>query len=34
MKQVAMEWACVAKRRQWLGKEIYGVWSGGCHAKK
>jgi len=24
-----MVWACAAKRRQWLGEEIYGVWSGG-----
>jgi len=22
--QVAMVWACVAKRRHWLGEEIYG----------
>jgi len=24
-KQVAMVCACAAKRRQWLGKEMYGV---------
>jgi len=24
-KQVAMVWACVAKRRQWLGEEMYEV---------
>jgi len=24
-KQVVMVWACVAKRRQWLGEEMYGV---------
>jgi len=27
-KQVVMVWACAAKRRQWLGEEMYGVWSG------
>jgi len=26
-KQVAMVRACVAKRRQWLDEEIYGVWT-------
>ena len=26
-KQVAMLRACVAKRRHWLGKEMYWVWS-------
>jgi len=29
-KQAALVWAHVAKRRQWLHEEIYGVWSGGC----
>ena len=29
-----MVWACAAKRRQWLGKEMYGVWSGGYQAKR
>jgi len=24
-KQVATVWACAAKRRQWLGEEMYGV---------
>jgi len=28
-KQVAMVWACVAKRTHWLGKEMYGIWGGG-----
>jgi len=28
-----MVWACAAKRRQWLGEEMYGVWNGGCQAK-
>jgi len=32
-KQVAMVWACAAKKRQWLGEEMYGVWSGRCQAK-
>jgi len=26
-KQVVMVWACVAKRRQWLGEEMYRIWS-------
>jgi len=35
-QQVAMlwAWACVAKRRQWLGEEMYGVWSGGFQIKR
>jgi len=33
-KQVAMVWAYTAKRRQWLGEEMYGVWSEGYQAKK
>jgi len=33
-KQVVMVWACSVKRRQWLGKEMYGVWSGGFQAKR
>jgi len=33
-KQFAMLWACVAKRRQWLGEEMYGLWSGGLQTKK
>jgi len=33
-KQVAMVWACAAKRRQWLGEVMYGVWSGGCQTKR
>jgi len=33
-KQVAMVWARAAKRRQWLGEEMYGVWSGWCQAKR
>ena len=28
-----MVWACAAKRRQWLGEEMYGVWNGGCQAR-
>ena len=32
-KQIAIVWACAAKRRQRLGEEIYGVWSGGCRPK-
>jgi len=32
-KQVGMVWACVAKRRQWLGEERYGVWCGGFRAR-
>jgi len=28
-KQVAMVWACAAKRRHWLGEEMYGIWGGG-----
>jgi len=31
-KQVAMVNACAAKRRQWLGEEMYGVWSGESQA--
>jgi len=27
-KQVAMVWACVPKRGQWLAEGMYGVWSG------
>ena len=33
-KQVAIVWACTAKRTQWLGEEMYGVWSWECHAKR
>jgi len=33
-KQEAMVRACAAKRRQWLGGEMYGVWSGGCQANR
>jgi len=33
-KQVALVWACVAKRRQWLVEEMYGVWIGGCQFAK
>jgi len=29
-----MVWVCVSKRRHWLGEETYGVWSGGCQAKR
>jgi len=28
-----MVWACAAKRRQWLGEELYGVWSGGARPR-
>jgi len=24
----------IAQRWQWLGEEMYGVWSGGCQAKR
>jgi len=27
-------WACGAKRRQWLGEEMYEVWSGRCQANR
>ena len=26
-EQAALVWACAAKRRRWLGEEMYGVWS-------
>jgi len=29
-----MVWVFAMKRRQWLGEEMYGVWSGGCQAKR
>jgi len=29
----AMVWACVAKRRQWLGVDMYGAWSRGFQTK-
>jgi len=29
LQQNRLWWACVAKRRQWLGEEMYAVWSGG-----
>jgi len=32
-KQVAMVWACAAKRRHWLGEEMYGIWGGGLPTK-
>jgi len=32
--QVAMVLVCAAKRKQWLGEEMHGVWSGGCQAKR
>jgi len=25
-----MVWACAVRGGQWLGEELYGVWSGGC----
>ena len=28
-KQVAMVWACVAKRRHWLSEKMYGIWGEG-----
>jgi len=28
-QQVAMVWACAAKRTR-IGDEMYGAWSGGC----
>ena len=31
---VAKVWACVAKRRHWLGEEMYGVWSGKFQTKR
>jgi len=33
-KQVAMVWAFAAKRRQWLGEEMCGVWNGGFQSKR
>jgi len=33
-KQVAMVWACVAKRRKRLGEAMYGVWSRGFQTKR
>jgi len=33
-KQVAMVWACVTKRRHWLGEEMYGIWGGGLQTKR
>jgi len=27
-------WACVAKRRHWLGEEMYGIWGGGLQTKR
>jgi len=32
-KQVVMVWACVGKRRHWLGEEMYGIWGGGLQTK-
>jgi len=32
-KQAAMVWACAAKRRHWLGEEMYGIWGGGLQTK-
>jgi len=29
-KDFVLVWACVAKKRQRLGEEMYGVWSAGC----
>jgi len=33
-KQVALVWACVVKRKHWLGEEMYGVWSGGLQTRR
>jgi len=33
-KQVSMVWACVSKRRHWLGEEMHGVWSGALQTKR
>jgi len=33
-KQVAMAWVCAARRRQWVGEEMCGVWSWGCQVKR
>ena len=33
-KQAAMVWACAAKRRHWLGEEMYGIWGGGLQTKR
>jgi len=33
-KQAAMVWACAVNRRQWLGEEMYGVFSWECLAKR
>ena len=32
-KQVVMAWACVVKRRHWLGEDMYGIWGGGLQTK-
>jgi len=32
-KQIAMIWACAAKRRQRLGEETYEAWSEGCQTR-
>jgi len=29
-----IQWACVAKRRQWLDEEVYGMWGGGLQTKR
>jgi len=33
-KQVAMVWECVAKRRDCLGEEMYGIYGGGLQTKR
>jgi len=29
-----LQWACAAKRRHWLGEEMYGIWGGGLQTKR
>jgi len=31
---VLLVWACAAKKRWWLGEEMYGVWSWGSKTKR
>jgi len=35
LQQNRLRWyGCVAKRWQWVGEEMYGVWSRGFHTKR
>jgi len=33
-EQVAMVWACAARRGHWLGEEVCGVWGGGLRTRR